>query len=80
MLMLSDEHHTVMSSNVLGPVKEKAFTDGLDHTVQNQPRSDLVLADCVRFGPNRSGPEVSQYASMLESSGHLANATKPIWI
>ena len=31
----------------------------LDHTVQNQPRSDLVLADCIRFWPNRSGPEAS---------------------
>ena len=28
--------------------------DGLDHIVQNQPRSDLVLADCVRFWPNGS--------------------------
>ena len=26
--------------------------------MQNQPGSDLVLADCVRFWPNRSGPEV----------------------
>ena len=31
----------------------------LDHIVQNQPRSDLVLADCVRFWPNRSGPETN---------------------
>ena len=29
------------------------------HIVQNQPGSDLVLADCVRFWPNRSGPEAS---------------------
>jgi len=30
--------------------------------VQNQPRSDLVLADCARFGPNGSGLETSQCA------------------
>ena len=27
--------------------------------MQNQPGSDLALADCVRFGPNGSGPEAS---------------------
>ena len=27
------------------------------HTVQNQPGSDLVWADCVRFWSNGSGPE-----------------------
>ena len=33
------------------------FTDSLVHFVQNQPGSNLVLADCVGFWPNRSGPE-----------------------
>ena len=33
-----------------------------DNTVQNQPRSSLVLADCVRFWPNGSSPEASQCA------------------
>ena len=37
-------------------------TDVPDNIVQNQPRSSLVLADCVRFGPNGSSPEVSQCA------------------
>ena len=42
-----------------------------DNIVQNQPGSDLVLADCVRFCPNGS--------SMQESSGPLlANASQPI--
>ena len=27
--------------------------------MQNQPGSDLILADCIRFGPNGSGPEVN---------------------
>ena len=31
-----------------------------DHIVQNQPRSDLVLADCVRVLPCGSGLEASQ--------------------
>ena len=30
-----------------------------DNVVQNQPGSNLVLADCVRFWPNRSSPEAS---------------------
>ena len=30
--------------------------------MQNQPGSDLVLADGVRFWPNGSGPEASQWA------------------
>ena len=35
-------------------------TDVPDKIVQNQPGSDLVLADCVRFWPNGSGPEASR--------------------
>ena len=30
--------------------------------VQNQPGSDWVLADCVRFGPDGSGPETNRCA------------------
>ena len=33
--------------------------------MQNQPGSDLVLADCVRFWPNRSIPEASQCARII---------------
>ena len=36
--------------------------------VQNQARSDLVLTDCVRFGPNGSGPEVRQYEWIIRSA------------
>ena len=35
------------------------------NTVPNQPGSDLVLADCVRFWPNGSGPEASQCARII---------------
>ena len=35
------------------------------YCVQNQPRSGLVLADCVRFWPNGSGPEVSWCARVI---------------
>ena len=42
-----------------------------DNTVQNQPGSDLVLADCVRFWPNGSGPEANQCARVIRpASGH----------
>ena len=40
----------------------RSSTDVPDNTEQNQPGSDLVLADCVRFWPNGSGPEASQCA------------------
>ena len=40
-------------------------TDSLDHIVQNQPGSDLVLAACVRFWPDRAGLEASQCARII---------------
>ena len=40
-------------------------TDILDNIVQNQPGSDLILADCAGFGPNGSGPEASQCARII---------------
>ena len=43
----------------------RSSTDVPDNTVQNQPGSDLVLADCVRFWPNGSGPEASQCARTI---------------
>ena len=41
-------------------------TDAPDNIVQNQPRSYLVLADCVRFWLNRSSPEASQCANRFQ--------------
>ena len=38
----------------------RSSTDIPDNILQNQPESDLVLADCVRFWPNGSGPEASR--------------------
>ena len=43
----------------------RSSTDVIDDTVQNHPRSDLVLADCVRFWPNGSGPEPSRCARII---------------
>ena len=58
--------------DVTGPLPVSQFqnrlrssTDVPDNTVQNQPESDLVLPDCVRFGPNASGPEASQCARII---------------
>ena len=42
----------------------RTFTDVPD----NQPGSDLVLADCVRFWPNGSGPEASRCAKLIRSA------------
>ena len=40
-------------------------TDVSDNAVPNQPGSDSVLADCVRFWPNGSGPEASRCARII---------------
>ena len=40
-------------------------TDILVNTVQNQPGSDLVLTDCVRFWPNGSSLEASRCARII---------------
>ena len=36
-----------------------------DNIVQNRPGSDLVLAACVSFWPNGSGPEASRCAGII---------------
>ena len=50
----------------------RSSTDVPDNIVQNHPGSCLVLADCVRFWPNGSGPEASRQES---SRPLLANAS-----
>ena len=61
------------------PTLFRFSTDVPDNIVQNQPGADLVLADCVRFWPNGSGPEASQ--CVQESSGPLLDkASQPIRI
>ena len=40
-------------------------TEVPDNIMQNQPGSDLVLADCVRFWPSGSSPEASQCARII---------------
>ena len=44
----------------------RSSTDVLYHVVQTQPGSSLVLADCVRFCPNRPGPEASWCARTIQ--------------
>ena len=43
----------------------RSATDVPNNIIQNQPGSDLVLAHCVRFGPNGSGPKESQCARII---------------
>ena len=53
--------------------------DNRDHTVQNQPRSDLVLADRVGFWPSGSSPEASRCARIIRpASGQ--NLAEPDWM
>ena len=64
--------------NATGPLRVSHFqtrlrssTDSPDHTVENHPGSDLVLADCVRFGqtdPVRCGRTIKP------TSGHRFRA------
>ena len=60
----------------------RSSTDGLDHTVQNQPGSNLVLADCVRFWPNRSSLEASWCARIIQPAWKQASVqeSEPIQI
>ena len=52
-------------------------TDVPDNIVQNQPGSDLVLADCVRFWPNGSGPEASRCATNIRPASGQCFPTDP---
>ena len=52
-------------------------TDVPDNIVQSQPGSDLVLADCVRFWPNGSGPEANQCARMIRPTSGQCFPTDP---
>ena len=55
-------------------------TDVPDNTEQNQPRSSLVLADCVRFWPNRSGPEASWWAKIIRHASGQCFPADPDWM
>ena len=58
----------------------RSSTDVLDNTVQNQPRSNLVLVDCVRFWPNRSSLEASQCARIIHLTSGLCFPADLDWI
>ena len=45
--------------------------------VQNQPGYDLVLAECVRFWPNGSGPEPSRCAKIIRPASGQCFAANP---
>ena len=61
------------------PTRLRSSTDVPDVLCKTSPDPDLVLADCVRFWPNGSGPEAQ--AGVQESSGPLpANASQPMRI
>ena len=51
-------------------------TDVPDYIVQNQPGSDLVLAGCVRFWPNGSGPEARLCARITDPVRFWPNASR----
>ena len=69
---ISKHHRARFSQNPAGPLPVSHFqirlpssTDGPEHSMENQPGTDLVLADCVRLGPNGSGPEASRCARII---------------
>ena len=60
---------TIIDPPATSPLSVSHFQTRLrscpDHIVQNHFGSDLVLADCVRFWPNGSGPEASRSATII---------------
>ena len=62
-------------------IQFRSSTDILDNIVQNQPWSNLVLADCVRFWPNRPGLEASRCARIIWPAGqHFPGDLDQMWI
>ena len=62
----------------------RSSTDVPDNIVQKQRGSDPVLADCVRFWPNGSGPEASRCARIIRPmlpsrSGPDANRIRHVY-
>ena len=55
-------------------------TDVPHNVIQNQAEADLVLADCARFWPNRSSPEVSQCARIIQPASGQYFLTDPAWM
>ena len=58
----------------------RSSTDVPDNIVQNQPGSDLVLADCVRFWQNGSGPEARRCARIIRPASGQCFPADPDWI
>ena len=59
----------------------RSSPDILDNNiVQNQPGSDLVLADCARFWTNESGPEESQCARIIRPASGQCFPANPTWM
>lgn len=59
--------------------QSRSSTDSLDHIVQNQPGSALVLADPVRFWPDISGPEASWGARISGPASDQDFIADPDW-
>ena len=81
---LSHSVHYQFPTFPLGPLPVSHFhtrfpssTYVLLDTVQNQPGYDLVLAECVRFWPNRSGPEPSRCAQIIRPASGQCFAANP---
>ena len=59
------------------PTRLHSSTDVLDNIIQNQPKANLVLADCARFWPNRSSIEVSQCARIIRPASGASQQIRP---
>ena len=58
------------------PFELRLSKEGMDHTVQNQPRSDLD--GLVRVWPNASGLEASRCSAGIIWPGFWQDATSPL--
>ena len=58
----------------------RSSTDVPDNIVHNRPGSDLILADCVRFWPNGSGPKASRCARIIRPASGQSFPADPDWV
>ena len=72
------QHATVLLLVSHFQTRLHSSTDVPDNIIQNQPGADLVLADCVRFWPNGSGPEVNQCARTIRPASGQCFPADPV--
>ena len=79
---LAGRNRPATSFPLLASVPDRSSTHlpDNDNIAQNQPGSDLVLVDCVRFWPNGSGPEASRCATIIRPGTDANRIWHVYWV